>query len=371
LNKFFCLNLHSNYTKYILRERYIKNIDKNLNDGYITSLKESLLNRKNICDKIHSSEKKSYVSMTIHSVWVSIKEKNLDYFKKNSSKDLFFSNLNILNKCSFNWKYILWTNGIELIPASNIFIKNVGMRVYNISSILNYSSKISINYMLDSASKFKNTSVANTILTMSSDIIRYSVLQKEGGVYLDIDYVLNKNPNFLINKADFIIGMFRIAHPYLLSSSFVSTKPNHPTVSQALDGINDNINLMSTNNYFHSILDYGILNKQNLVLDKIYVEKHEMLYNCNMAFAVDFISGPAAISKAFYDKININNRIDLAVGYEALHHFSDYSTNNMLQIPSSLNLDHLSLFDNIGQDIELTGWYKVYFESPVVYQYDL
>lgn len=367
--KNFCINLQNDYTNYIINKKNIKNINEKLNNGY-ERLNRVLSKYTNSCDKIKYN-KSNFNTNYIHSVWVGIKEKHKDYFNDNESKDFFLSNIKILNHCNYVIRYTVWTNDIYLLPISNFFLKKLKLNIIDMSYITDKKSRINLEYLMSSSSKFAYTLLSNTFLSMSSDILRYSALQKKGGLYLDIDYILHQNPDFIINKTDFSGGLFRISHPYLLASSFVSSKINHIASSKILDNINDNINILAKNDYFHLILENGILNKKIVNIQSFEDSSHEILYNCNIAFAVDFIAGPGIFSKSLYDKLNVNGGTDVSLGYEILHHFSDYSSNKILSLSLPLNLDYTLSFNNIGHDIDLTGWYKIYFENPVTYEYNI
>lgn len=183
----------------------------------------------NSCERI-SYDHPFNIPRSAHSVWITIKEKHRDYFEDDRAKEIFLSNFKILNECKKGWDYTIWTNDISLLPISKSFCEKNGIKIREIYSVLNESSMHTFKYTLLSAAKFAGTPVANSFLSMGSDIARYAILAVEGGLYLDIDYILLQNPDFLIQKVDIVAGMLRVMHPYLLASSFIAARRDHPII---------------------------------------------------------------------------------------------------------------------------------------------
>lgn len=71
---------------------------------------------------------------------------------------------------------------------------------------------------------------------MASDVFRYAVLKNEGGVYLDIDQLVN-DYDLNLHKFDFVGYSNTYSGVPSLETSFMASIPHHPIVSLMLADI--------------------------------------------------------------------------------------------------------------------------------------
>lgn len=120
---------------------------------------------------------------------------------------IFLSNkIKLLNP---DWEYILWTdNSFDFLEPSFLFeinkIENVGVK---------------------------------------SDILRYLIVEKYGGLYLDCDFIPVRNFEQLIKDINFIAG---VCNPDdnslpLINNGFFASKKNHPILKSIIINIKKNI----------------------------------------------------------------------------------------------------------------------------------
>jgi Mannosyltransferase OCH1 and related enzymes len=94
------------------------------------------------------------------------------------------------------------------------------------------------------------------------DTIRFFILKKMGGLYVDVDYECLENIEPLIEGADIAIALEPDSHspglrvPCVLSNALFASIPNHPFLDQAIDRI-----------FFHKTLKYSPSNKFKYVLE--------------------------------------------------------------------------------------------------------
>lgn len=136
----------------------------------------------------------SKIPKIIHQIWLGGKFPN--QFKKITDTWL---------KMHPDWKYYLWTddNIKELYPLYN--------------------------------QKYFDE---ETNLAQKTEILRYEILYRFGGVYVDTDYECIKNFDELVNKYNFFVGIQPYdAAPYFLEISIIGSSQNHPIMKHAVETI--------------------------------------------------------------------------------------------------------------------------------------
>ena len=110
--------------------------------------------------------------------------------------------------------------------------------------------------------------MATDSYAQKADIMRYEILYKEGGIYIDIDFELYKNIEPLLTN-DLVIAhedMFTSIH---MSNSFIACTKHNPNLKRSVDNIKKinfslPINFATGPVYFRSNI---ILNKNVTILD--------------------------------------------------------------------------------------------------------
>lgn len=104
------------------------------------------------------------------------------------------------------WKYILWTDKD---------IKNFKFRNRELfDRVKNYGQK--------------------------SDILRYEILYRMGGLYVDADFECFKSFDSLVHSYDFIAGINPIKMPDVINNCIIGSIPMHPILKHCIMNINDN-----------------------------------------------------------------------------------------------------------------------------------
>lgn len=208
LNSFF--NFYFNKSFYVDDLKEIDFVDFNLsmrfgaykmNNKLIydeSEIKEKLKLFKNLYEKNINSNLtyNPKIPKIIHQIWLGGKLPN--EFKKITEKWL---------KLHPDWEYKLWddVNIKELFPLFN--------------------------------QKYFNESVN---LAEKSDILRYEILYRFGGVYIDTDYECFKNFDFLLHKYNFFVGIQPLdAGPYDIGNAIIGSSINHPIMKHTIQTICD------------------------------------------------------------------------------------------------------------------------------------
>jgi spore coat polysaccharide biosynthesis predicted glycosyltransferase SpsG len=356
------------YASHFLNGKIFQEVYSVLNKGYQKA--DQLLN-------IDHNQCKSYgnIIRKVHTVWVTDPKNPKESFPDQALETKILLNKHILQSCGYEWEFIIWTNDKSLLPNTMNFVNKNGIKLKNVYDLDPYS-KTTFDYLINAASKSQY--FKKGFLSMTSDLLRYHVLKQFGGLYLDIDYKLLKNPEYIFHHVDILVGMLRDVHPLLISSSFVYAKKEHPIAIKALQNVNEAVNAMKRNDWIEKVITNFYTKKHGHNVINFYDindlrHGEDFLYTCDLSLTIDMGTGPGVISKAFYEKVDIVNRMDLNLLPGVLHQrpssfnefadrFSDVNamyTNFHVQ---DLNRLHFSL-GMIGQDIELTGWYDDFLES--------
>ena len=68
--------------------------------------------------------------------------------------------------------------------------------------------------------------------TTKSNIARYEIIHREGGLYVDCDFEALRPMDELLDGADLVVGE---EHPGLLCNGLFAASPGHPTLAYAID----------------------------------------------------------------------------------------------------------------------------------------
>ncbi len=218
--------------------------------GNITNYGEwlTLANQYNGYLNNSSKKKKSSIPKRIHQIWLGKKNLPKKYLKWMDSWKIH----------NVNWEYKLWTEE----NIKELKIKNSAI----------YSKEINPGYR--------------------SDIIRYFVLEKYGGIYIDTDFeCLRPIPNDLLNYK--FVSCIIFGNKPSIANGMIMSTPNHILIKNILknintenysseikDIINDSGPELLTRTYFSLIKD---IEKETLILPSNYFYPYpNFLINSNL-----------------------------------------------------------------------------------------
>ena len=188
--------------------------------------KERLQHLDTIITEDNQNKERS-IPNVFHQIWVTSSESPQEVPSKELGLtiDSFYK----MQSVDPSFKSIFWTNNPSLIPTTIKSLQEAEVEVKSISDFGDLSDK---NFELDSLIKAKKYG-------MASDIFRYLVVERDGGVYRDVDYEL-MNPETLsriIKSTDFFAGYFLEA---LLGNAFFGAIPEHSIMQDAVFLVNRN-----------------------------------------------------------------------------------------------------------------------------------
>jgi hypothetical protein len=167
-----------------------------------------------------SKKEVSSIPKIMHSIWLT---------NENNPKDIKNEDIEnaIYNKAFFqrndpSWKYIVWTNNKNLIQKSINKLEEKNIEVRSIYEIQDQLKLFDLIIKLTQSNHFG----------MASDILRYSILHSQGGVYLDLNFKFLNNIESYLNKYDFLTEYS--------TNHFFASKPNHVILREALNDISEN-----------------------------------------------------------------------------------------------------------------------------------
>ena len=86
------------------------------------------------------------------------------------------------------WDHYLWTNDEKLIPQSaKIELAAKGVKILSIDSLNTPDATTKVKSLIQASKQFAE----EKLFGLSTDIARYLIMQKEGGIYIDGDYKLH------------------------------------------------------------------------------------------------------------------------------------------------------------------------------------
>ena len=355
-------------------------VTKNLQLGYsfIGVLHHDIKNYINDSCLLIKNYEKFALPTFVHSVWVTNPYNPTDFFSNKFNLNRALKNTEVFRSCGTNWQYVFWVIGRDYLKNATYFAeqynsKNVTIVEFESRNFITVNSMVgySLKNLMSYAVIYKDTPVKNTYLSMISDIIRYSVLSKYGGVYIDIDYIITRNIDYLTQQVNFICGGLRMSDPYLISSSFVASTPGHIVSLKASEEINTNIKLITEGFYLQKLMN-ALLNKNDMLFinKKNYLEHPELFFNCILTYAIDYIAGPAVLSKTFFSLLPILDKSNVYFQAGVLHELTglEIFLNTKLLASNSFDKDHIQYYiGQVGYDISFSEWYAIYFENNIQY----
>jgi len=156
---------------------------------------------------------------TLNHIWLT----NPDSPHEISSVDLGIidSNHRILSQSNSSWEHIVWTN---VILKSTNYLKGTGVQVRSI-----YEAKDELKLF-----NFVEQFINKKLWGLASDVFRYALIQKFGGVYCDLNFALKRGIDEDTFKYDYF-SQDTINY-------FFAAKPNHPILVEILNTVDRNLN---------------------------------------------------------------------------------------------------------------------------------
>ncbi len=147
------------------------------------------------------------------------------------------------------------------------------------------------------ANAFVRQAYASKAYNFVSDYCRMLHLEKEGGLYLDVDHMLKASPNEVLRRAD---RVFTMESAGILSGSFVAVRPHDPVVKAM-------VNYYNTSNFVWWPLPRSLTHHFNQVFPGVPVQSFleqdgTRILPTNIAMT-DF-GGGENIAEHFYDNLN-------------------------------------------------------------------
>ena len=149
-----------------------------------------------------------------------------------------------LNKFSPRWKHYIWTNNPEILPPEFAMIPNLEIRnIDEFKDHMIYKELTSLIY---------STNFSKRYFAASSDVARMMIVEKLGGIYMDLDYEIYNYQTLmeLIRTNNFVGGVVADFVTFFeANNSFFAAKPAHPIVFTALSFLYRNLTSKDLPNY--------------------------------------------------------------------------------------------------------------------------
>jgi ankyrin repeat protein len=189
-------------------------------------------------------------------------------------------------KLNDKWEHYFWVNSKDALPETVKGLSDGGF-------IFKEVSELGELYLQTEYQK----AVEERKFGLASDMLRYEILNKHGGLYFDTDYELVNDLSKLHYNSDFYVGN----EPFgdlMLGNAIIGSKKDHIIITKILEHIKTWSNNETAPNF---------------------------LENCNNFDQTLYITGPFAISKAFLENSGKGGNIDLVIRPEAIYsmHYLD------------------------------------------------
>lgn len=126
------------------------------------------------------------------------------------------------------WKHIVWTNDLQLIPASVSKLTESGIEV---KSIHDDKDDIASFELIEEL-------IEQKLWGKASDTLRYSLVEYFGGVYADINYIFDRDVTDETYKYNFFTSTFDL---YYIENYFFGASPHHPVVQKMVSLVARNL----------------------------------------------------------------------------------------------------------------------------------
>lgn len=204
------------YNSSCILERQIQSYEsiKNLILSFGGELDEIIMNTKNIYSHYTKNIKVTEtIPLISHDIWFTDPKSPREVF----NHDLISLNNKIKlldNQNTNNWKHILWTNSLKSIPKTIDNLAQVNIEIKEINDIDTDNEITDILKAL----------IDKNYFGIATDLARYFLLNKMGGLYSDLNYVILNNPQNLMQEVSFLSQKDKNG----VENYFIASKPQHP-----------------------------------------------------------------------------------------------------------------------------------------------
>lgn len=226
------------------------------------------------------------------------------------------------NPNKHGWRHILWVHDKRDLPKTMERLEGRGIEVLEIGDFEGAFSHIQIVLKEIEARKFGK----------ASDVFRYMVLKKMGGIYKDTDYRLMQSCNVLTRLYDFFVGVEPMSN--FIGNAFIASKPNHPVISGVLDLVVRNYDRHKSPKYIAAIPD-------------------------NDGFKTILLTGPSALTTAVYKYGGRPGNVDIIFPPKFLYptKVDSYPQKEIVKPDDPIPAESL------GAHFWETSWFNVIFNS--------
>jgi len=234
-----------------------------------------------------------------------------------------------LHKIDQQWAFHFWTNNPVVIQQSIKDIPN--LTIHMIDELQGHKL---YQEVVDSL-KFAESQNDKTMFVRASDIVRYIVLQKFGGIYYDLDYEIYNAEKLLnlLKSFELLVGKETEEEVSAIGNAFMASVPEHPVMNTVLDLVKRNLNQENHTN-IPKYLNHG----------------------CTKWSETWFATSPAVFTMAVYKAANTSN-LDYIAPSKVFFNFA-YARSHA---PSSRCYDPKNIVDNldestVGADMFCGSW---------------
>jgi len=158
----------------------------------------------------------------LHHIWVTHPDSPKE-LREEDVNNVIRINKEILQETGYSYEHVLWVNDKNLIPESVKNLDPKGIIVREIASLA--GSKL---YDLI------EETIAEKLWGMASDMLRIEIMKQEGGLYMDLNYLLTRSLEPEMHKFDFFSQSFGGLY---IDNFFFCSKPNHPVLDEWIENV--------------------------------------------------------------------------------------------------------------------------------------
>ncbi len=178
---------------------------------------------------LYSDNYQSKIPLISHHIWLT---------NPKSPREVKLKDLNNLNntistldsQSNNKWTHIFWTNCKTCIPKTLEFLSNINIQV----NLLSHYQHDLTSYQL-----VEDLIIEDNAFGMAADLIREDIVVNYGGLYLDLNYEVNRSPENLMERFNFILD--EKVENYMFAAS-----PQEPVLKLILKNTINKIKSLST-----------------------------------------------------------------------------------------------------------------------------
>lgn len=163
----------------------------------------------------------------LHHIWLTHSDSPKELRQEDMGNIVRINN-EILQKTGYSYEHIVWVNDKNLIPESVKFLQSKDILVKEMDSLIDCSLCGLIE-----------EKISEKLWGMASDMLRVEIVKQEGGLYMDLNYVLIRSLEPEMHKFDFFSQSFGSLY---IDNFFFCSKPNHPIINEWINNIYQKFN---------------------------------------------------------------------------------------------------------------------------------